>query len=211
MKTADTLNIKKKKGTLVLGLTGTVSCGKSSALKRFAQNGAFTLSADDLAKARLEKGTAVYRAVVKKFGPAALGRGGEIDKKFLAEKIFTSAVYRRWLESLVHPAALSAASRLIAGKKGIIIFEVPLLFELGLEKSFTAVIAVDISPAARLKLARRRGWTPAELNRRLAAQLPSSAKLEKADFILDNSTTLSALNAQADRLYRALAKIIKEQ
>jgi dephospho-CoA kinase len=166
--------------TWVVGLTGTILSGKSTALAAFAKEGVFTLSADEIVHCLYQK-PSVQRQLKKYFGTTDTT---EISHKLFREKILRS----RW-EKYIHPLVLKEAMQKIrAAKCRWAVFEVPLLFEARIDKRTdwnVLVMADDKTLSARLK---GRKMSRAEYERRLKCQFPQAKKQALADIILFHKT-----------------------
>jgi dephospho-CoA kinase len=175
------------KGKAVIGLTGPIASGKSLALDYFAREGAFCVSADELA-ARALTSPACYNKILRKFSRDKILTNGLLDKKRLAAAVFNSAPKRRWLESLLHPEILGTTySLIIKSRAKIAVVEAPLLFEAGLQDCFMLTVCLAAPERTLEKRALARGWSRAEYRARKAAQLPAERKYELASLTLDNS------------------------
>ncbi|MDD5629274.1 MAG: dephospho-CoA kinase, partial [Elusimicrobia bacterium] len=183
--------------TLAVGLTGGMGSGKSEALRALRRLGARTLCLDEVAHRVLAKGGAAYGPVLRSFGPAVLGRDGEIDRGALGRAVFAAPRLRRRLERLTHPAILREMRRRIRKSRrhrGLLVVDAPLLFEAGLEKEFDLTAVVTASRARRIRRLRRRDDLPLrELRRRMAAQLPLAEKARRADVVIGNDGTRGEL------------------
>ncbi len=183
---------------LVVGLLGGVASGKSAVARLFEEAGAQVLDADGMARALLEQGE-IARAVEKDLGPGLLGPDGKIDRKALADMVFRSEKARRILESLLHPLILDQIrkdlSRLRQGPS-LVVLDVPLLLETGLEEECDFLVFVDTPEKGREERALQRGWSPGERKGREKTQLPLETKRARADYILDNSGSLDETRKQ---------------
>jgi dephospho-CoA kinase len=194
----------KVKGKIIVGLTGAAASGKSAALGRFGELGAFCVSTGVLAKEVLTSGTC-YRKISRSFSPGVFLKDGSIDRKKLAEEAFSDKSKRKRLESILHPQILNRTLALIKkSHERIIVVEVPLLFEAGLEQCFALTVCVDAPYRLRLKRAAARGWAAGEFKRRSAAQLAAGEKAARADVVIENRGGLKDLRVQVDRLYAFL-------
>jgi len=193
--------LKKVKGKTIVGLTGAAASGKSAALDQFKKLGAFCVSTDLLAKEVLTL-RACYNKILLSFGPGVFLKDGSIDRTKLAKKVFSDKSKRKRLESILHPEILKRTLSLIKrSDENIIIVEVPLLFEAGLEKCFALTVCVDAPYNRRLERAAARGWASGELRRRSAAQFTDGEKAARADIVIDNSGSLKALKAGVGSVY----------
>ena len=192
-----------------LALTGNIAAGKSSVAARLAAKGATVIDADQLAREAVAPGTPGFEAVVDHFGPAIVAPDGGIDRSALRRRVFGDAAARDVLNGIIHPivARLRDAAVRDARARGatLIISDIPLLFEVGLERAFDGVLLVDAPEAVRRdRLMRNRALTAAEADAMIAAQWPSARKRAGATWILDNTGTSEELARQVDALWPAL-------
>jgi dephospho-CoA kinase len=194
----------------LIGLTGGIGAGKSTAAERFRACGALVLDADEISRASLKKDGACYDDVVALFGSVILMADGEIDRKKLAGIVFSDESKRRKLNAIVHPyvieAMFSRAEEALSRSGGIAVFEVPLLFESGMHEKMDRNILVTCGEEQRVQriLARDNTTREAALAR-IRAQMPEAEKRLLADFILENDGTIEQLNAQIDALWQGLS------
>ncbi|MBU2574930.1 MAG: dephospho-CoA kinase [Elusimicrobia bacterium] len=189
------------KGKTIIGLTGALGSGKSAALGFFRDCGAFCVSTDALAKEVLTSG-ACYNRILTRFGPRVFLKDGSIARNKLAEEVFSDTAKRKRLENILHPEILKKTLSLIKkSHEKIIVVEVPLLFETGLEGCFDLTICVDASGDLRMRRAVRKGWNPGEMKARSAAQLPAGEKAARADIVAANDGSLKDLRNKIRRIY----------
>lgn len=190
----------------VVGLTGGIGTGKSTALAEFERLGAATVSLDQIARAQAEPGGAAYAAIVKAFGRGVLDASRRIDRRKLGERIFKDKAARAKLERVTHPRILAEMDALVARLDGLVVVDAPLLFEAGMRGAFDATLLVSCRPAEQLRRVRRRdGLSAAEARRRVAAQWPLAEKRALADFTLDNDGTPADLRAKTRAVHAGLA------
>ena len=192
-----------------LALTGNIAAGKSTVAALLAARGATLIDADRLARDAVAPGTPGFDAVVAQFGPTVVGPEGQIDRGALRRRVFADAAAREVLNGIVHPivARLREAAVAAARARGdsLVISDIPLLFEVGLERAFDGVLLVDAPEAVRRdRLVRARGLTEAEAEAMIAAQWPSARKRAGATWMLENGGSRDALEAQVDALWPAL-------
>lgn len=191
----------------VVGLTGGIGTGKSSVLAELERAGASTLSLDQIAHEQAKPGGDAYKAIVRAFGLEVLKKGSRrINRQKLGEIVFRSKSARTKLERITHPLILKEAQRLISHLHGVVVVDVPLLFEVGLQKRFDATLLVACRPAEQLRRVMRRDrLSAADARRRLAAQWPLDKKRRLADLTVDNDGTLKDLRAATRAVHAGLA------
>lgn len=196
-----------------IGLTGGIGTGKSLAAKRFAELGARVYHADELARQALEPGAVCYNRVIDTFGNGIRNQDGTINRKSLAQVVFSSEDMRKKLNDIVHPyvieTIISIADQDCANESGAIaIFEVPLLFESGADRQMDANIVVQCDLETRIdRIIKRDGVSREQALSRIRTQMPEEEKARLADFILENNSTEEALFHQIDLLYEVLKKL----
>lgn len=195
--------------TLILGLTGGIAAGKSSVATMFAALGAVVVSADQLAREAVAAGTPALQALVATFGDGIVDGAGELDRAALAALVFADASARERLNAITHPAIARLAEArldaLRARRVPLVVYEAPLLFEAGAERRVDRVLAVVVDPQIqRLRLAERDRLPPQAIDARIAAQWPQSAKVARADYVIDNSGPLEETRRQVAVLYHLL-------
>jgi dephospho-CoA kinase len=200
-------------GIRVFGLTGGLGSGKSSVAAHYRARGLAVIDADALARSVVAPGSPGLSEITAAFGRAMLQPDGSLDRARLARHVFGDAAARERLEQITHPriqalrdaevAALAAAGEPLA------CYEVPLLFEKGLERGLRPVVVVVVPEELQIERAMRRDNAPeAQVRARLAAQLPLAEKARRADHVIDNSGALSAtLSAADDVLRRVCAEL----
>ena len=185
-------------------MTGGIGAGKSEALAAFARHGAAVLSSDEVVHRLLRSDADVKAAVRERFGERVLDPTGEIDRAHVAEVVFARADELRWLEELLHPRVMAEyrawRGALAEGDDppALCVVEVPLLYEVGAERMFDAVVALTAPGEVR---ASRLGRSVAERERRL---IPDEEKVARADFAYVNDGTLADLDAFVGRVVAAV-------
>ena len=190
---------------MVIGLTGGMGCGKSTAAEIFASHGFIRLDADAIVRERLLPDPQVISAVRDKFGPEVLNAAGQIDRSKLAARVFTNDEALRWLENLLHPRLLEYWQQtFMARPDRNWVVEVPLLFEKGLQKWFDLTVCVASHSVCQFARLAQRGLTPTLARQRIAKQLPLARKIESADAVLLNDGSLAFLRDQVGLLVSSL-------
>lgn len=190
---------------MIIGITGGVGCGKSTAVEIFGELGYRTLDSDELVCEVYAKDLGVKEAVREHFGSEAIGAQGEIDKKYLARRVFGDREELMWLENLVHPRVKVLRDRYIgeASKESWVV-EIPLLFEKNLENEFDIIICLSARNDLQLSRLSRRGISIEDAKSRIASQLPLEQKEKRADYVIYNNENIEALRAQICGLVEVL-------
>lgn len=199
--------------TKVFGLTGGIGSGKSAVAARFRARHLPVVDADVLAREAVAPGTEGLRAVIAEFGEEILASDGQLDRKRLGATIFADASARARLNAIVHPQvralALARFAELGARGEPLVCYEVPLLFEVGLQDSLRPVVVVHASEQTRVRrIVERDGLSEAEARARVAAQMPLSIKAERADHVIDNEGTLEELWVAADAVLDTICEAL---
>lgn len=200
---------------LRVGLTGNIASGKSSVARVWRSLGGTVVDADQLARRAVEPGTPVLRAIEQRWGPGVLTPEGELDRAALRDIVFRDPSERARLEAVVHPAVAAlredhfrAAS---AAGAEVVVADIPLLFEAGLEDQFDLVVLVDApEPVRRERLVRDRGLSQQEAQRMIDAQMPAARKRDKADVVIANEGTLGQLEQRAAEAWAEIRRRVAE-
>jgi dephospho-CoA kinase len=190
------------KKPFVLGLTGGIGSGKSSAMRTLVALGAEGIDADRVAHTVIEPGEAAHDTLVAAFGPGVLAADGQVDRKRLGQQVFEDPAALARLEAIVHPAVAEAIrQRVAASRVPMVVIEAIKLLEAGLSRALCDQVWVTSArPEQQVaRLIAGRGMTVAEIERRMAAQMSPAQMAEQADRIIDTSGTLSETALQVLR------------
>ncbi|MEJ8306959.1 dephospho-CoA kinase [Saccharibacillus sacchari] len=191
-----------------IGLTGGIATGKSTVSKMLAAQGVRIVDADLIARDVMNPGQPLLAAVADRFGPEFLLPEGGLDRRRMAEHIFNRPEERQALNAIVHPAIRAEIRRQVevaeaANPTGIVVADIPLLYESGLENLYEKVVVVYVPRAVQLdRLTSRDGLAPEQAEGRLNAQLDIEEKKRRADFVIDNSGTLENTQRQVEVLLK---------
>ena len=193
----------------MVGLTGGIGTGKSTVARIFESLGAVVIDSDVIARSYLSKGMPGYDQIVKRYGKKILNNELEADRQKIAGIIFRDSAERRWLEQLIHPYVFERIREEIhlrKDKDGIIILDIPLLFEAGAESWLRPVIVVVCGRDAQIqRIQDRTPEMPYEhILERIRAQMPIEEKQKKADYIIDNSSGVEQTRMQAEDIWNKI-------
>jgi dephospho-CoA kinase len=188
---------------LVVGLTGNIASGKSSVARLLTARGVPLIDADLLARAAVAPGTP--RAVSR----TMLAPDGTLDRSALRAVVFHDASERAALDAIVHPAVgegrNARLAELEAGGAPIVVCDIPLLFETGLDADCDLIILVDAPEPERLaRLMRDRHLAEPDARAMIAAQLPAAGKRPFADYVIENSGTPDELARRVHEVWSAI-------
>ena len=196
---------------LLVGLTGNIGRGKSTVAQMLAERGATIIDADVLARRAVEAGTATLDKMVKRWGSEILAPDGYLDRAALRQIVFADHDQLEELNQIVHPEVERLRLRLVdqARRRGdrIVICDIPLLFEQHMTGRFDLLVLVDADRAVRLdRLVRERGLRNEDAMDMIVAQMPAELKRARADFVIDNDSSLEALERRVDEVWVALLR-----
>jgi dephospho-CoA kinase len=193
----------------VLGLTGGIGSGKSMVAQMFARLGAVVIDADQLAREVVEPGQPALQEIVATFGRDMLLPDGRLDRPKLARIIFADPVERAKLDAITHPRIRARMDEEIKARRsgpGVLIVDIPLLYENNRMNQVERVIVVWVDPQTQVRRIRQRDGLSAEAARqRIAAQMPLEAKRARADHVIDNSGTKEDTRRQVEAIYHLYA------
>lgn len=191
-----------------VALTGGIATGKSYVRALLAERGVPTIDADVLARHVVEPGTPGFLAVVTRFGRGVVAADGTLDRQALGAIVFADPAARHELEAIVHPAVRAATDAWFAGLDPAVpvaVADIPLLYEVGRDRDFDAVIVTACPPATQLqRVMARDGLTAQAAQARIDAQWPIGDKVRRADHVIDTGGTTAATQAQVEQLLERL-------
>lgn len=196
---------------VVVGLTGGIATGKSTVARMLTQRGAHLIDADQIAREVVEPGEEGWQRVRQRFGAEVFRPDGSLDRAALRKVVFRDSEARSDLNNLLHPlirARMKEKSRQLVEQfpQGVVVLDIPLLFESKLTHLVEKVIVVYIpEPVQRARLIARDGLSEEEARRMVNAQLPIEEKKRLADVVIDNSGSITETERQVDHLWKWLA------
>lgn len=198
---------------LQVGLTGGIACGKSLVCREFARLGAATIDADDLARQAVLPGQPAHDAIRDAFGREVLLPDGAVDRRKLAEIVFSDPARRQRLNQIVHPEVRRLQKEWLdrlrrAGQTSLAIVDAALMIETGSYRECDAVVVVTCSEEQQIeRLMSRDGLTDAQARTRVASQMPISEKERLADFVIDNSGARQATLRRVREVFQELSAL----
>lgn len=189
----------------IIGLTGSIGTGKSTVANYLKESNISVINLDDIAHQTILKGSKAYNNIVNEFGNEILDENGEIDRKQLGVIVFDDVDKLEKLNSFTHPEVLETLAKQIAinEKSGepFIVVEVPLLFELNLERLFDEIVVVFTPLDKQVERVRKRdNISEEEAIKRINLQIPVDKKISDKVLVVDNSKGLPYLKEQVDKL-----------
>jgi dephospho-CoA kinase len=190
---------------LVVGLTGGIGAGKSTVAQFFAELGALVIDADQLARMAIERGSDGFADVMLRFGDEVIVNG-DIDRKKLAEIVFSDPEARRDLEAIIHPRVQALFAEAVADLDidDILIYEIPLLVETGAAAKFDYIITVESDIELRKARLLKKGLYISQIEKRMASQATPEAREAIADKVIRNDGDEDSLLRQVENLWEGV-------
>jgi dephospho-CoA kinase len=190
---------------LVVGLTGGIGAGKSTVAQYFAELGALVIDADQLARMAIERGTDGFADVMLRFGDDVIVNG-DIDRKKLAEIVFSDPQARKDLEAIIHPRVQALFAQAVADLDAgdILIYEIPLLVETGAAAKFDYIITVESDLELRKARLLKKGFYISQIEKRIASQASPQEREAVADTVIRNDADEDSLLRQVENLWEGV-------
>ncbi|KAA9221577.1 MULTISPECIES: dephospho-CoA kinase [Corynebacterium] len=197
---------------LKVGLTGGMGSGKSTVARRFAELGAVIIDADQIARDVVEPGEPALAELAEAFGEGILLDDGSLNRGELAKRAFVSAEKTELLNSITHPRIEQRTEEQFnAAGDAIIVFDSPLLIEMGQSEAQDLVVVVHTPVEVRLdRLVESRGVDREDAKQRIAKQISDDKRLQFADVVLENSGTEEDLVRQVDRIWERIIQPLNQ-
>jgi dephospho-CoA kinase len=191
---------------LAVGLTGGIGSGKSAVADLLVARGATLVDADQVARDVVAPDGPAYQALVDRFGPGIVAADGTIDRPALAAVAFAEEESRLALNAITHPAigiAMIQARDSFEGTDRIVVLAIPLLTAVHRETvKLDAVVVVDCPTEVALeRLISQRGFDRTDAEARIRSQISREERVKEADYVLDNSGDLAALEVEVEKLW----------
>lgn len=197
---------------LKVAVTGSAGSGKSTVCRSLRDKGLAVIDLDSVSRETVKPGSPALEAVRSVFGSAALGPDGCLDRSYLRSLIISDSSQKKKLEDILHPLIIAMMNEKMdhafALGNSIIIVEVPLLFETGMDSMFDVTIAVLCDPGTRInRLSKRDGVSTEDAAALVSIQMPDEEKARRAGYLIQNSGDLESLVQESGRLYNYLKSL----
>ena len=195
---------------VVAGLTGGIATGKSTVSAIFKTCGAVIVDADVIAREVVQKGRKAWSEIIDTFGSRILLPDGSINRPALGDIIFHDPVRQQILNHIVHPEVMDETNRRLVeinhdSPDAVVILDVPLLFESGMDKGLSEIIVVYIPEPLQLqRLMHRNALSEDQALARIRSQIPVEEKKRRATRIIDNSGSLDITREATQAIYHLL-------
>ena len=196
---------------MIIGLTGGIGSGKSSAANFFSALNVLVLEADELAKEAITKGTDGFMQVVDCFGESILNESGEIDRDLMRERIFSDHTMKSKLESIIHPLVGNKILEKIAESIALYtVVEVPLIFETNSMNNYDRILVIDCYKSLQLERSTRRDKNSQELIQKIIdSQCTREERLSIANDVIANNGSLEELKHKIKETHYFYTELIK--
>ena len=197
---------------LIVGLTGGIGSGKSTVAAAFRQLGITCVDADQIAREVVKPGTPALQQITAHFGGTILHSDNSLNRAALRKIVFGNPAEKNWLESLLHPLIRKTIlDRLKSADSPYVILESPLLLETDQHQLCAKIIVVDVPLEAQIERATARdGNSHTQIQQIIDTQMPRSERLQRADFVFDNTQALDSIALRVEELHGTLLKLTKE-
>ncbi len=192
-----------------IAITGGIAVGKSTVCDFFKQFGGYVIRSDEIVHSILTPETQAGKQIIELLGEQIVVKG-QLDRKKIAEIAFNDKIILNSLEKIIHPVVLDDINKKISaitGKYPCIFVEIPLLFEIGQADYFDYVITVTAEESNCIKRLAKKGVSEREYKKRMLHQMNPQSKAQKADFVIDNDSSLDELKEKAYKLYNSLLTV----
>ncbi|HXZ94589.1 MAG TPA: dephospho-CoA kinase [Dehalococcoidia bacterium] len=197
---------------IIVGLTGSVGTGKSTATNFFRELGAYVIDWDELARKATRPHLKAWKEIVEYFGKGILNEDLTINRQKLAEIVFSDKEKLTKLNQIVHPQVFKQDERITNEIKGLdpealIIKDIPLLFEVAHPIFVDKVVVVSASEQTQLRRLKGKGMSQKHARNRIKSQLPLQKKIKSADFVINNDGPPEETKKQVEEIYSLLRKM----
>ncbi|MCW7462368.1 dephospho-CoA kinase [Leptospira limi] len=197
----------------LIGITGSIGSGKSTALSIFGELGAVTISSDAIARTFTEPNSPVKSELISIFGPSIEMKGGTINRTKIAELAFSNESKLKSLNELLHPLVRKSFLQFFLSQKegSIVAWEVPLLFETDAHTICDFTVTVYLPKEQNWERVKQRGgMEKSDFERRTLSQMDIEEKKSLSDFVVTNDTDREGLKEQIVIIYKEIQKRIQK-
>ena len=194
---------------MIIGITGSIATGKTLVTNYLREKGYKVIDADEISRAVLNKGEKGYDEVLKYFSENILDQEKNIDRKKLAQIIFTDEKKRRVLEKIIHPLVINEILNFIdnSDKKEDVFVSMPLLYEINFQNHLDKVIAVYSNRDKQIeRLTKRDNISYEYAIKKIESQYPQEKKVELADYFIDNSLSKEETIKNIEKIIERMRK-----
>ena len=191
---------------MIVGVTGGIGSGKSAVTGMLEELDITVVDADLASRIIVEPGMPALEAIAEHFGAEFLLPNGSLDRALLRSQVFSDTSSRLWLEQLTHPLIGAEIERqLNSSKSAYTVLSSPLLLETHQKELTDCIVVVDVPESLQIERTEKRDNNEAvQIKKIMAAQMSRSERLKHADFIIDNSKSLTSLRAEVAQLHQSL-------
>ena len=207
---------KKKHPVPLVGITGGIGSGKSLLAEMFKEFGAFVIDADKIGKEVLEKDKKVFTEVLKHFGENVLENDKKIDRKELAEIVFTNHEKLKKLNSIIHPPMIRLIEKRMKNefklnRSPMVVVDAALIFEAKVENKFDYIVNLYSNFENQIKrLSTRDGMSVEEIKKRMKSQISTEVKKSKSHYNIENNGTIEDLKKCGNDIFNKILEDFKK-
>lgn len=194
---------------MLIGLTGQIGAGKSTAARILESIGALVVDADEVGRHVVETSAPLRRKLAKAFGDDVLNATGGLDRQKVAERAFADEDSRRKLNELVHPYLLRELDkqvRSLSKRHEVVVIDAALLLEWELDRKVDYTIVIEAPEQVRFERLAARGVSPSDARARQQLQAPLSEFRTRADFVVPNDGDVNDLQRKLIAIWRVLTR-----
>ena len=197
----------------IVGLTGPTGSGKSTVSEIFREQGFEVINADELAREVVSRGSVCLKQLSLAFGSDIIDNNGDLDRRLLAKRAFSSNENTAMLNDITHPhiflLSLKRCREYIDSGRSKIVFDAPVLFESNSDLMCDTVVCVVAPKAVRMeRLKRRDGISAKQIEERINAQHSDDYYIEKSDHVIDGSQPLDKVRQDVCDIIRSLGGVV---
>ena len=207
---------------IIVGITGGIACGKSTFAQLLVEKGAISINVDQVGHQLLKRGSSVMDKLIAAFGKGILDESGDVSREKLGTIVFNDKSARESLNAIMHPPIVQqsrARARQLVEEDPtcVVLIDAPLLIEAGAQDTVDIIVVVAASTEIQLQrildrsIAQNRPLERSEAQTRIDAQMPLSKKIEYADFVIENNSTVDELRQEVSLLWQELQRETEDE